>query len=206
MLKKLLAPILMGAFVLVGGNAAMAHEVKSGDTMNKIATKYNVSLKDLVSYNPQIKNPNLIYPGQNVATAKPAASSAPSTPTSNQVTAATSSEKDLLARLVMAEAGGEPYAGKVAVAYVVLNRVDSKDFPNSITAVINQSGQFTPVSNGEIKKPADADSKRAVNEALSSDRSKGAGSLFFYNSDTATNRWLDSRPTTMVIGHHTFKK
>jgi N-acetylmuramoyl-L-alanine amidase len=204
MIKKILAPILMGAFVLVGGNAAMAHEVKSGDTMGKIASNYNISFKELVSLNPQVKNVNLIYVGDTIHTKT--STTPPAKVTAAKPSAVSSNELDLLARLVEAEASGEPYAGKVAVAYVVLNRVDSNQFPNSITAVINQSGQFTPVSNGEIKKPASAASKRAVNEAVNADRSLGKGSLFFYNSRTATNRWLDSRPTTMVIGNHTFKK
>jgi N-acetylmuramoyl-L-alanine amidase len=108
--------------------------------------------------------------------------------------------------LVRAEAEGEPYAGKVAVAIVVLNRVDHPQFPNSIKEVIYQPRQFTPVSNGTINQPADDESIRAVEEALAYDRSKGYGSLFFYNPKTSHSRWLDSRPTTIVIGNHVFKK
>ncbi|MEH7417925.1 cell wall hydrolase [Neobacillus drentensis] len=115
-------------------------------------------------------------------------------------------ELDLLARLVRAEAESEPYQGKVAVACVVLNRVASSSFPNSIKEVIYQKGQFQPVRNGEINQPADEVSIKAVHEALSEKRSIAAGSLFFYNPATATNRWLDSRATTLVIGHHVFKK
>jgi len=79
-------------------------------------------------------------------------------------------EKDLLARLVSVEAKGEPYAGKVAVATVVLNRVAHNDFPDTVTDVIYQktshgSYAFTPVQNGMINQSADAESKKAVNEA-----------------------------------------
>ncbi|MFH7445052.1 cell wall hydrolase, partial [Pseudomonas syringae pv. tagetis] len=89
---------------------------------------------------------------------------------------------DLMARLVRAEAEGEPYAGKVAVATVILNRVASPEFPNSIKAVINEVSNghyaFTPVQNGQINQPADAASKQAVNEALAF-RGQGSGSVYF---------------------------
>jgi N-acetylmuramoyl-L-alanine amidase len=104
-------------------------------------------------------------------------------------------ELDLLARLVRAEAQGEPYQGKVAVAEVVINRTHSPLFPDSITAVINQKGQFSPVSNGAINKPADTDSINAVKEAVNNGNNLN-GALFFYNPRTATSRWLDSKPVT----------
>lgn len=207
MIKKVTALALAGAFALVGfsSTSAFAQEVKQGDTMNKIAQQNNMSLAELAKLNPSITDLNKIYVGQNVVTNQN--NSTPSTVASNNVSTNVSVyEKDLLARLVRAEAESEPYAGKVAVATVVLNRVDSSEFPNSISSVINQSGQFSPVSNGEINKPADSESIRAVNEALTWNRSLGAGSLFFYNPKTATSRWLDSRPTTLVIGNHVFKK
>jgi N-acetylmuramoyl-L-alanine amidase len=122
-----------------------------------------------------------------------------------QASASESSDKEMLARLVHAEAQGEPYAGKVAVAVVVLNRVASPDFPNTVPQVIYQQGQFSPVANGAIREYADKDSIRAVNEAYTL-RGTGSGSLFFYNPKTATSRWLDSRETTVTIGNHVFKK
>lgn len=203
-MKKLITPVALAASLLVA-SPAFAYEVKSGDTMNKIAKDNNMSLQELSKANPQITDLNKIYVGQNVNTTK-TANSAASTEGYKQITPATASEKDLLARLVRAEAESEPYSGKVAVATVVLNRVDNETFPNNIHDVIYQSGQFSPVANGQINKPADSESIKAVNEALAFDRSKGAGSLFFYNPDTATSRWLDSKPTTLVIGHHVFKK
>jgi N-acetylmuramoyl-L-alanine amidase len=118
-------------------------------------------------------------------------------------------DKDLMARLVHAEAVGEPYAGKVAVATVILNRVSSADFPNSIRSVIYQISNghyaFTPVQNGHINQPADAASKRAVNEALAF-RGQGSGSLFFYNPRTAISKWILSRHVTVTIGNHRFAK
>jgi N-acetylmuramoyl-L-alanine amidase len=208
MIKKITALALAGAFTLgIAGVPAFAQEVKQGDTMNKIAQQNNMSLQELAKLNPSVKDLNRIYVGQNIITNQNNSTQASNTSTATNASSNVSaSDKDLLARLVQAEASGEPYAGKVAVAVVVLNRVDSSSFPNSISAVINQAGQFSPVSNGEIKKPADSESIRAVNEALTTKRSLGAGSLFFYNPKTASSRWLDSRPTTLVIGNHTFKK
>jgi N-acetylmuramoyl-L-alanine amidase len=115
-------------------------------------------------------------------------------------------EIDLLARLVRAEAQIEPFNGKVAVACVVLNRLESSLFPDSIKEVIYEPGQFQPVSNGEIHKPADEESIAAVKAALSELRHAAEESLFFYNPKIATSRWLDTRATTLVIGQHVFKK
>lgn len=118
-------------------------------------------------------------------------------------------ERDLLARLVRAEAEGEPYAGKVAVATVVLNRVAHRDFPNTVRGVINEVSHghyaFSPVQNGRINRAADSESIRAVNEALAF-RGQGSGSLFFYNPTIATNHWIATRTETVRIGNHVFAK
>ena len=210
MIKKLSALVLTGAISFGIVSPALAHDVKSGDTMNKIAESNNMSLKELASLNPQVKNLNLIYVGQNIKTNQNNGQSSEVVKAPTEAVKvssnASSYERDLLARLVRAEAESEPYAGKVAVAWVVLNRVESSQFPNSIKEVIYQSGQFSPVSNGAINQKADSESIRAVNEALNSDRSQGRGSLFFWNPDTASNRWLESKTTTLVIGNHEFKK
>jgi N-acetylmuramoyl-L-alanine amidase len=198
--KTLIASAVLSVGVLLGATPSFAYTVKSGDTLGEIATKHNMPLDTVIKLNPHIKNPNLIYIGDNINTEK---TNEVSTKVGTEVN---SPDSDLLARLIEAEAKGEPYAGKVAVGYVVLNRVTSPDFPNSIKEVIYQSGQFTPVSNGTINQPASAESKKAAAEAISADRSKGAGSLFFYNPRTATSTWLNTRTTTMVIGNHTFKR
>lgn len=107
-------------------------------------------------------------------------------------------ELDLLARLVRAEAGGESYSAQVAVAAVVINRVKSSKFPNTINAVINSNNQFTPVQNGQINKPATATNKKAVQEALyGKDPSNGA--LFFYDT-SCTSKWLLAKPVKAKIG------
>lgn len=124
----------------------------------------------------------------------------------------TTAEKTLLAHLVTAEAKGEPYKGQVAVATVVLNRVDSPEFPNTVKGVIYQSNSsgsyaFTPVKTGSINQPVASSAVKAVNEALAMrDVYKKAGSLFFYNPKIITNDWILSRPVTTTIGNHVFAK
>ncbi|AEN90830.1 Cell wall hydrolase SleB [Priestia megaterium WSH-002] len=119
------------------------------------------------------------------------------------------SEKDLLARLVEAEAKGESYEGKVGVATVVLNRVDSPKFPDTVTGVIKQvvgkAYAFSPVQNGSINKPASEDSKKAVEQALTR-KDRLDDSIYFYNPKTATDNWIRSRAVIKTIDHHVFAK
>jgi N-acetylmuramoyl-L-alanine amidase len=118
-------------------------------------------------------------------------------------------EKELLARLVEAEAKGEPYEGKVAVATVVLNRVESPQFPNTVTEVINEvvghAYAFTPVQNGAINNLASAESIQAVEEALKREDTLN-DSIFFYNPKIATDQWIRSRQIVETIGNHVFAK
>ncbi|HYE68201.1 MAG TPA: cell wall hydrolase [Anaerovoracaceae bacterium] len=112
-------------------------------------------------------------------------------------------EVDLLARLITAEAQGEPYEAKVAVGAVVINRVQSGVWANTIEAVIYQriNGyyQFTPVQNGWINKPAESESIKAALAALSgADPTNGAQ---FYYDDKATNAWILAKPVSVQIGH-----
>lgn len=111
-------------------------------------------------------------------------------------------EKKLLARLVHAEAEGEPFVGKVAVAEVVLNRVEHEKFPDTIEEVIYQENAFEPVQNGSINEPANTESLKAVEEALTEPQEEEA--LFFFNPDTATSDWIFSREVIKTIGNHSF--
>ena len=116
-----------------------------------------------------------------------------------------SSNLNLLTRLVYSEARGEPYTGQVAVAAVVLNRVKSSSFPNTIAGVIYQSGAFDAVSDGQINLTPDATAKKAAQDALNGwDPSYGA--IYYFNPNTATNKWIWSRPLTVTIGKHRFCK
>lgn len=116
-----------------------------------------------------------------------------------------SSNVNLLARVVYGEARGEPYTGQVAVAAVVLNRVKSSKFPNTIAGVVYQSGAFDAVADGQVNMTPDATAKKAAQDALNGwDPSYGA--IYYFNPNTATNKWIWSRPMTVTIGKHRFCK
>ena len=116
-----------------------------------------------------------------------------------------SSNVNLLARVVYGEARGEQYTGQVAVAAVVLNRVKSSKFPNSISGVVYQSGAFDAVADGQINMTPDTTAKKAAQDALNGwDPSYGA--IYYFNPSTATNKWIWSRPMTVTIGKHRFCK
>ena len=204
MLKKLITLLTLAASLLFA-SPAFAYMVKPGDTMSSIAREHYLTLQELADENPQISNLNLIYVGQEINTNKTIRSNEPKIEEPvNQILS--NEEIDLLARLVRAEAQTEPLEGKIAVACVVLNRVESPQFPDTIKDVIYAPGQFQPVQNGEINKPADEESLQAVQAALTEQRQLAPGALFFYNPAIASSRWLDSRTTTLVIGQHVFKK
>lgn len=113
------------------------------------------------------------------------------------------SEVYLLARLIHGEARGEPYLGKVAVGAVVLNRVRSASFPNTISSVIYQAGAFDCVKDGQINLTPDSDSIRAARDAMNGWDPTG-GCIYYYNPATATSSWIWSRQVQLTIGDHVF--
>ena len=117
------------------------------------------------------------------------------------------SDEQLLARAINGEARGEPYEGQVAVGAVILNRVASSSFPNTISGVIYQPGAFTAVSDGQINVPIDPKSTvvKAARDALNGwDPTHGC--LYYWNPATATSKWIWSRKIIMKIGKHNFGK
>ncbi len=117
----------------------------------------------------------------------------------------TASERNLLARCVYAEARGEPYAGQVAVAAVVLNRVRSSSFPNTIAGVIYQRGAFTAVDDGQINMTPNDSAYKAAQDALNGwDPTNGC--LYYYNPATATSKWIWSLKVELKIGKHAFAR
>lgn len=163
------------------------YTVKEDDTYFKIALEFGVSELELMELNPS--NKKKLQTGDRLIIPE----------------SISKKEKELLARLVHAESKGEPFAGKVAVAAVVLNRVDHNQFPDSIEEVINQNGQFQPVDNGAINEPAGELDKKAVRNALALE-DQGDGALFFFNPEIAESQWQKSRIVTNVIGNHQFSK
>lgn len=114
-----------------------------------------------------------------------------------------SSDLNLLSKLVYGEARGEPYAGQVAVAAVVLNRVKSSSFPNTIAGVIYQRGAFDVVKDGQINLTPNSTAKKAAQDAMNGwDPSYGA--IYYFNPNTATSAWIWSRPHLVTIGNHRF--
>ena len=108
------------------------------------------------------------------------------------------SNLNLLSRLVYSEARGETYTGQVAVAAVVLNRVKSSSFPNTISGVIYERGAFDAVSDGQINLTPDSTARKAAQDALNGwDPSYGA--IYYFNPNTATSAWIWSRPMTVTI-------
>lgn len=132
-----------------------------------------------------------------ISTASSASSSSGSSYSNNDV--------NLLARLIYGEARGESYVGQVAVGAVVLNRVKSASFPNTVAGVIYQGYAFTAVADGQINLSPNATAKKAAQDAMNGwDPTYGA--IYYYNPATATSSWIFSRQTLVTIGNHVFAK
>ena len=112
---------------------------------------------------------------------------------------------NLLARIINGEARGEPYEGQVAVGAVIMNRVRSSEFPNTIAGVIYQKGQFTAVTDGQFDKPIEEGSTvyKAAREALNGSDPTG-GALYFYDPRYTKSKYLFSLKTITTIGNHRF--
>ena len=115
------------------------------------------------------------------------------------------SDYDLMARIISAEARGEPYTGQVAVGAVILNRVESPSFPNTIAGVVYQPGAFSCLDNGQFNKAVASSAYRAAQDAINGwDPTNGA--IYYYNPATANSAWIRKRPLMLRIGDHVFCK
>ncbi len=184
--------------------------VRNMDTLYLLARRYGTSVQAIKSTNNLTSD--FIYPGQRliIPTGSNEPAPTPNNPSPGNSQGISSSEIELLARLVRAEAEGESYVGQVAVAASVLNRLKDPRFPNTIRGIIYQveNGryyQYSPVMDGRINLPATATTLKAVHDALNNwDPSYGA--IGFYNPRTASSSWVRSHPVTTVIGNHVFYK
>ena len=122
---------------------------------------------------------------------------------SNSTGSSGSGDVDLLARLISAEARGEPYTGQVAVGAVVLNRIDSPAFPGTMSGVIYQSGAFSCINDGQFWEPVADSAYKAARDAMNGWDPSG-GAIYYFNPDKATSDWIWSRPVITVIGNHKF--
>lgn len=177
--------------IVVPGVSAAVYLVQPGDSLWRISRMYGTSVNAIKEANNHWSD--TIYINQQLEIPL----------TTNSLS---SKDIDLLAHLIHAEARGESFEGKVAVGAVVLNRVESSLFPNTVAAVIYQPGQFSPVADGSINLEPDAESIRAAESAVSGwDPTNGA--LFFYNpSKISARNYVWSRPTEAAIGNHIFAK
>jgi len=183
------------------------YNVTRGDTLYFIAKKYNIPLEKLRAAND--KWSDTIYPGEvfKIPVVTPMTSNKQATPlTTSKVISYSNSDIDLLSRLITAEAGGESYNGMLAVGAVVVNRVQSSQFPTNISGVINQRSngyyQFSPVLDGNINKVASPEATKAAYESLKGTDPTNGALYFFENS--ITNKWLTSKKVAVIIGNHTF--
>ena len=150
-----------------------------------ISEEYIEPIKEIVEVGTKVNNPTIIGNNGGLQTGQ--------------------SDLDMLARVIYAEARGEPYLGQVAVGAVIVNRVKNARFPNSIYGVIYAPGQFCTVRDGQINLSPSNQAYRAAEEALNGvDPSNG--SLYFYNPRTSTSSWIFTRPVLASIGNHNFAK
>jgi len=187
------------------------YTVVKGDTLYLISQKFKISLDNLRRANNVYSDAlnigqRLNIPGKPVSGIGQTDHSETDQTGTDSSTSYTAEELDLLARLVHAEAQGEPYDAKVAVGAVVMNRVKNSSWPDSLEDVIYQKAggyyQFTPVVNGWINKPAGADAVKAAKDALSG-KDPSNGAQFYYDNQT-TNAWILSKPVSVRIGTMVF--
>ncbi len=125
---------------------------------------------------------------------------------SSTSSASSSGDIALLARIIAAEARGEPYSGQVAVGAVILNRIKHPSFPNSLAGVIYQPGAFSAIDDGQFATtPVPASCRRAAIDAMNGWDPTG-GCIYYFNPNTATSSWIWSRPQVTTIGRHIFCK
>ena len=200
--------VIMFVQSLLNANAAVYKKGSTGSTVSQIQTK----LKNWGYYGGEIDG---IYGSKTVSAVKSfqkknglnvdgicgnktLAALGISTGTN-----AKSGSVDLLARLISAEARGEPYVGQVAVGAVVLNGMAHPSFPNTMSGVIYQSGAFTCVTDGQWDQPVADSAYSAAKDALNGWDPSG-GAIYYFNPATATSKWIWSRPLIVTIGKHRF--
>ncbi len=217
-----LAVLTLAALLVAYGvyaNAAVVKTGSRGQIVKTIQTKlkrwgyYNGSVDGI--FGTQTKNAVMYFQRKNgltvdgivgSATAKAmGVSLSGSTSSSGTTTANKVSNSDLylLSCCIYGEARGESYTGKVAVGAVILNRVASSSFPNTISGVIYQNGAFTCVSDGQINLGTNDECTRAAQDALNGWDPSG-GALYYFNPATATSKWIWSRKQIVTIGKHIF--
>lgn len=197
-IKKILLGLLVVAIgLLFIGRVTRAdwtYTVRRGDSLFKIARRTGVKVSAIKRRNGLWRNTIRIRQRLIIPTTRTVARRKP-TRISGDIT--------LLAKIIHAEAGAEPYVGKVAVGGVVLNRVQNSRFPQSIAGVVYQPHAFESVSNGIVNRPASKESQKAARDALNGWDPSG-GALYFFNPAKTRNRWIWARRIINRLGKHVF--
>jgi N-acetylmuramoyl-L-alanine amidase len=186
--------IIIGDRLIIPGNF-QTYKIKHQDNLTTIARKFNVKVSDLRNLNGIWTD--IIHPGDVLTI--------PQTKyNSDSIDSVSAKDLDLLARLIHAEARGESFKGKVAVAAVVLNRVENPKFPNNVQGVVYQSLAFEPVMNGQIYLRPQSEAFRAAKSALNGWDPSG-NALYFYNpAKVSAYNWIWSRNVINKIDDHFF--
>lgn len=212
--KMILAMLLAMCLLVQSGQALTLYWGMSGENVRKVQQKliqygYMSGTADGV-YGQQTYNAVVLFQRRNGLTVDGVVGNATLAALGLNLSSGTASGStsystnlNLLARLVYSEARGEPYTGQVAVAAVVLNRVRSASFPNTVSGVIYQSGAFDAVSDGQFNLTPDNTALRAAQDALNGWDPTG-GCLYYYNPARTTSSWIYSRRVATVIGKHYF--
>lgn len=176
-------------------NNYVAYTVEPGDSLYWIASSYGISVKELQRINNL--NSEIISTGQRLQVPIDFLKQYP------VGLRLSKSEVEWIAQMIYAEARGEPYLGQVAVGAVIINRILSPQFPDTLRGVLFQRNAFQPISNGSFYMTPNENARKAAIEALNGHDPTG-GALFFFNPRQSNDRFMHSRPTKMVIGSHRF--
>lgn len=180
------------------GNKNKGNQGTNNSITNKGTTnKGNNNATQNKSNNNATRNKGTSGNSGKTTTSKPTAVNVPNGFSQNDI--------NLMANAVHGESRGEPYIGQVAVAAVILNRVKSSSFPNTVAGVIFEPGAFTAVADGQIWLTPNETSRKAVLDALNGWDPTG-GAIYYFNPNTATSAWIWSRPQIKQIGKHIFCK
>ncbi len=212
-LLVIIAAVAVAAYLgLTAGTAALSKMGSRGDEVRKIQTKlkqwgYSIGNIDGIFGTKTEKGVKQFQRNNGITADGIAGEKTLSKMGISTNSASGSSETDarLLARIINAEARGEPYTGQVAVGAVVLNRVKHSSFPNTIAGVIYQPGAFSALDDGQWNASMYETPYKAAKDALNGWDPTG-GAIYYYNPAKTTNTWIYSRPVVCTIGKHKFAK
>jgi N-acetylmuramoyl-L-alanine amidase len=197
MLKKMLifgTAFLMLSIGAIPANAAVMHNIRNGESLYIIAEHNDITVNELRQANGL--NDNVIYAGDKLAI--------PENPGAFKKAYNNQHDMELLARLITAEAGGEPFEGKVAVASVILNRIKDAKFPETIVGNIFKPHEFESVSNGQIWKNPSKEAYKAAETARKGWDPTNGAKYFFNPAKAPGHSWVWTRTIIDRIGNHVF--